>query len=440
MAGSNRMEGDRSSLGAAGWLISIMLIGANAFLVAAEYGLIGSRKSRVEALAKKGNRSAKALLGALADVSRYVAGIQIAITICSIGIGAITETQVTNWLATYLDPYAGRALSVFISLLIVTYLLVVIGELVPKYLALKHAEKAALVFIRPLKVFVFLISPLVWLVQKSGAIVLRLFGVRLEDGLESNVSKEELLLLVRAGSDDGMLEETHANLIQRALKFDVLDANDIMVHRLDIHWLDLETPKEELMGRIGKMSHSRVPVCRGDIDDIVGVLYLQDLVRHWDEESFDLEKMLRPVEAIPENLPVNKIITRMRESKSQILIVMDEYGGTSGLITLEDVVEEVFGELEDQMESERPPIERVSTHRISARAEVRLDELYDFLGVAPEGEPVTETLASTVQNNLGRVPKLGDKVALPIGDLRVENMARRRITRVSIILREPASS
>lgn len=429
------MEGDSPSLGLIGWVISVVLIFGNAFFVAAEYALVTSRRSRVETLAKQGKKAAQVLLSATQNLPQYVAGIQIWITFCSIGIGAITEAQLTAVLSTVLDPVAGRIVSVMVSLLIVTLILVVVGELVPKYIALEHPERSAVLLIRPLRFFVVMMAPLVWLVQRLGKAILLLFGIRMGGSTDMSVSKEELLLLVRAGGDEGMLEQTHSTMLQRALKFDVLDAADIMVHRLDIQWLDLETPRDEVLAKIGKIGHSRIPVCRGDIDEIEGVLYVQDLLRHWSDSDFDLRSLLRPVEAVPENLSINKIINRMRDAKSQIIIVMDEYGGTSGLITLEDVIEEVFGELEDQIESERPPIERVSTHRLSARAEVRLDELFDFLGVSTEGETETDTLAGVVQNQLGRLPKLGDRVTMPFGDVRVENMARRRITRVSIFLK-----
>ncbi len=429
------MDGD-SSLRA---FASILLIVGNGLFVAAEYGLVGARRSKIEALAKRGGGSAKLLLASLHDLSRYVAGIQIAITMFGIGIGAITEPLVTHWLARMLGPWAAGGFSVFVSLLMVTFVFVVIGELVPKYLALQRAEKVALALIRPLRLVVLFLNPLVWLVQHAGSLVLRLFRVKMDLGSSDTVSKEELALLVKAGSDEGMIEEEHAQVISKALRFDILDAKDIMIHRLDIKWLDVETPKEELFQTIAQAPHSRYPVCRGDIDDMVGLLYLQDVIKHWREEEFSLENLLRPVEAVPENLALNKIVGRMREAKSQILIVMDEYGGTSGLITLEDVVEEVFGELEDQMESERPPIEHVGKSRLSARADVRFDELLHFLGKDSNGVMNTETLATLLVRGLDRVPKLGDAVDIPIGTLRVENMARRRITRVALQLKDAST-
>lgn len=425
------MEGDRLRI-----FFSILLVLGNALFVAAEYGLVGARRTRIEALAKKGNRAAKALVASLSDLSRYVAGIQIAITMLGIGMGSMTEPMVSRWLEQLMGHVVGKTLSVAISLVLVTFVLVVVGELVPKYLTLKYAEQVALALIFPLRGFVSIVSPLVWLAQRSGGLILKLLRVPMEDTLGEGISKEELRLLVRSGTSEGALDEMHAQVISKALRFDELDASDVMIHRIDIKWLDIDTPKEELLGALGRIKHSRVPVCDKDIDHVVGVLYLNDLVRHWQSQDFSLAGLLRPVEVVPENLTLNRIVNRMRESRTQILVVVDEYGGTSGLITLEDVVEEVFGELDDQLEGERPAIEWVNPRRISARADVRFDELLEFMGVEGYGdsEASTDTLATILINGLGRMARMGDSLELPLGTLRVENMARRRITRVGLQL------
>jgi putative hemolysin len=214
----------------------------------------------------------------------------------------------------------------------------------------------------------------------------------------------------------------------------VLSARDIMIHRLDIKWLDESLTHEQLMVKLKEIPFTRLPVCRGDIDDMVGVAYLHDIVKNLDRPDFSLQKVARPLVAVPENLTLEKMVATMRDNKTQMLIVMDEYGGTSGLVTLEDVVEEIFGELEDRLESERPQIEPLPGGRISARAEVRMDELINQLGLPIDTDDQTDTLATMIVNALGRVPRPGDSVASDIGILRVENMARRRITRVSVQL------
>lgn len=421
-------------------VVSAALIVGNGLFVAAEYALVSARRTRIESLSKRGSRPARLMQSVYKDFSTYVAGAQIAITMLGIGIGAFTEP----WVAAHLQQLIGSALPTVVSrglsLILVTFVLVIVGELIPKYLALAAPEKWGLALVGPLMLVVKVLRPLVWLVGKSGQLILKPFGIDTSKSMQGDITKEELGMMLRASSAD-LFDEEHAQVVSKALRLDRLDASDIMIHRLDIKWIDVDTPRETLLERLGELNHSRVPACRGDIDEVAGIVYLQDVARRYNEPDFALESILRPVEVIPENLTLSRAVNRMREAHTQILIVVDEYGGTSGLITLEDIIEEVFGELEDQTERQRPPIERLSQTRLTARADVRYDELLQFLGLEVDDEAEPVTLATMLVNGLGRVPKLGDTIEIPIGRLRVENMARRRITRVWVQLsRETVSS
>ncbi len=425
------MEGDA-------WLligVSLLLILANAFFVAAEYSIVSSRRSSIEALSRKRKRgNASLLLRALDDISPFVAASQIAITMVGIGVGAVTEPFVTRWLTSAMGRSVDARIGYAISFVLVSFVLVVIGELFPKYLVLNDSERIALRTVRPLMLFVALFKPLIWLSQAAVGLMLRPFHIDLREVSKDIVQKDELLMLVRAGGAEGVLDVRHAEVVTRVLRIDQLDARDIMVHRLDMKWLDVSLSRDQLLAKLKKLPYTRLPVCRGDIDEMVGIAYLHDVVRHMDDEDFSLEKILRPAVMIPENLQLGRIVGQMRDNKIQMLIVVDEYGGTSGLITLEDVIEEVFGELEDRLESERPRIEVFPGGRISARADVRMDELLSYFGHEVGVEPQTDTLATMIVNGLGHVPRPGDSIDTSFGKLRVENMARRRITRVSIHL------
>lgn len=418
-------------------LISILLILGSVFFVASEYAIVSARKSRVEALAKRGSKNAKALLKLLEDVSPYVAGNQIAITMIGIGVGSITEPYITELLSTAFGKQSvgvEKTLHV-LSFLLVTFSLVVIGELVPKYFALRKAEQVALVTFRPLQIFALIFRPLIWIAQNLAGLILKPFKINIKEQPSEGIPKEELLMLVQSGGSEGTLDKMHAEMVTRALKLDVLMARDIMIHRLDVKWIDLSLNKEDVLKRVCEVPFTRLPVCRGDIDDLLGIVYIHDILKALNDPEFSLEKIMRPAVAIPENLTMERIVATMRDEKTQILVVMDEYGGTSGLITLEDVVEEVFGELEDRIESERPPVELFPNGRVSARADVRFDELVSKLSLQYPGEEVTDTLATLLVNALERVPRPGDSVQTELGLMRVENMARRRITRVSIQLK-----
>ncbi|MCC7230473.1 MAG: DUF21 domain-containing protein, partial [Fimbriimonadaceae bacterium] len=281
------------------------------FFVAAEYGIVSARKSRIEALARKGNRHAKALGKEMEDVSPYVAASQIAITMIGSGVGTVTEPYVTEILVGLFGKSVPHTVSFAISFLLVTFVLVVVGELVPKYLVLGSPEKVALLTFRPMKLVVVMFKPIIWLVQAAAALVLRLFGRSIQ-GDQSAIAREELMMLVQSGGVEGTLDKRHAEMVTKALKLDVLDARDIMVHRLDIKWLDVDLDKDELLARLALIPYTRLPVCRGDIDDMVGVAYLHDIVKNLTRKDFCLEKLLRPMVAVPENLPMERIVATMR--------------------------------------------------------------------------------------------------------------------------------
>ncbi|MFN3729630.1 MAG: hemolysin family protein [Fimbriimonadaceae bacterium] len=415
-------------------LVSVALIVANGFLVASEYALVGLRRGRIESLARRGDRSAGLVLQALDGMSRYVAGIQIGITMLGLAVGSYTEPFVTRLIQGAFHVTVPFALSYSLSMVVTTFVFVVVGELVPKYITLERAERVALFAIRPLRLLVLLLTPIVWLVQRVGSLLVRPFGIKVDDATRDRLAVEDLMTLVRAGGLEGTLKKQHADMVSKALRVDTLMAKDMMVHRLDIRWIDIATPAEEVLSCLAEIPYTRVPVCNGDIDEMVGIVYLHDVVRRHVEPDFSLAKIARAPEFIPENLTLDRIIERMRDTKTQILIVIDEYGGTSGLLTLEDVAEEVFGDLEDKLESERPAIEPRQGGRISARADVRMDEVVAFLGLDPSDYPETDSLATLVTEALERVPKVGDTVETALGLLRVENMARRRILRVGIQL------
>jgi CBS domain containing-hemolysin-like protein len=413
--------------------IAVLLLIGSAFFVGGEYSLVSVRRSKLESMSKKGSQSAKEILTISDNISPFIAGTQIGITMIGVAMGSFTEPFVTDILT---KQFSGldHTISTVISFILVLFFLVVLGELIPKYIALKHPERFIFLTYRPLKLFVKVFSLIIWCAQACSQVILKPFKINIKETGKETIGKEELIMMVQATGSDGVLEKAHADLVSRALRMDALAARDIMVHRLDIKWLDINLNLQETLSKMSQIRYTRVPVCRGDIDYIVGIVYTVDLLRAYTNSDFHLEKLARPFVAIPENLPMERIVQTMRESNSQVVIVLDEYGGTSGLISLEDVVEEVFGELQDGPESERPPIEVLSNGRVSARAEVRFDELVNKLGLDIDISNRTDSLANMIVEKLERVPRPGDSVETDLGTIRVENMARRRITRVGIII------
>lgn len=416
--------------------IGIVLIFATGFFVAAEFALVSSRRSLIETGARKGSRIDRLVLKAMDKQDTFVAAMQVWITFLTIMVGSVVEPTLSAKLEGLFPDAVPETVVKIIAILIVSYPLLVIGELVPKYLALRFPETIMRATIGFLEVVVKVTTPLNWLIEKSGLLLLKGMRVNVDDH-SAGVTREELYYLIRAGQEGGGLHESQADFVTKTLKLDQLDAEDAMLHRLDIKWLDADTPPDKILEAVAAIPHSRFPLCRGDVDDVVGIVYLQDIVRNLGKPTFSLTELAREAVFVPESVTLNRLVEVMRDQKSQIVIVQDEYGGTQGLVTLEDVVEEIFGDLEDSLESERPSIERTSGHRLSVKADVRYDELLDFLEIENDNSAyTTEPLAAIVIDGLGRTAKVGDTFEAPVGRLRVEQMAKRRITRVGVYLRE----
>jgi len=418
-----------------GWLtavLSVVFLAVNAFFVAGEYAMVSVRRSSIETLARRKRRGAAAALNLLDRMDKTVAALQLGITLVGIALGSVTEPLITEFIRGRL-AFVPLGVLQAVSILLVAYPLVVLSELVPKFIVIRHPERWALATAPAILVMVRFVAPAVWLLQASANLVIG-SPKKGEQAVSGSVSREELVLLVQSGEAMGSLAKDEAGLVERALRLDRLQVDDVMIHRLDVRWLDVGTPRAELLMRFAQIPHSRIPICDGDLDEVIGIVFVQDVLRAL-EQGLELRQVVRPAEFVPEAISLDRALQRMREARSQILIVRDEYGGVAGLLTLEDIVEEVFGELEDSLEHERPTLEVLANGRVSARAEVRYDELLEFLDVEPreEDELTTETLAEIVVDSLGRVPKLGDTVQTPVGTLRVENMARRRITRIAVI-------
>lgn len=425
------------------WLLFAGLILANAFFVASEYALIASRPARLEASAKKGSSSAKAVLRALQDLPHYIAGIQVGITMASIALGWVAEMTLASAIKPFF-AWGHHLIASLVAFFFATFLLVVLGELTPKYITIRDAESAARWLIFPLNACLVCLKPLTTTLEGAGYWLLRAIGIDItkagRDALSPKAKgeafmllKEEVTALVRQSLHAGVFDESYARMLTKALRLTDLKADEVMIPRVDIAYVDADWSLEHLTRALAHQSHTRlVAVQNNDLDDVVGILHLQDVIQLYAGEANNLRSILRPAEFIPPNLTLDKVLERMRELRTQMLIVRDEHGGTAGLLTLEDIVEEVFGELEDQVEHAQPRIERRPDGRVMMRADVRTDELAEFLGVEePTGE--RQTVATLIMEKLDSLPKLGDVVETPFGVMRVENMARHRLTKVSLL-------
>lgn len=422
-------------------LLSVaLLVVANGFFVAAEFALVSVRRTRIEQLVKEEVSSARVVSSAIHDLDRYIAGTQVGITLASIGLGWAGEPAIARLiepLLQYLPFHVGaktlHAFSFAVAYATVTFLHVVFGELIPKSVALQKPEVTALFVARPLRLVVRLLHPVIWALNGTGNYLLRRMGLEPAAGHHSVHTVEELEILVRQSHAAGVLDEFERQMLQHTFNFSELTAGDVMIPRPDMVALDVNQPTGPLLDRVAETIHGRIPVFEHSIDHIIGILHLPDLFKqlHRAPQELDVRGLLRSPLVVPESVHLDALIEQFRTSQQQIAIVIDEHGGTAGLVTLEDVVEEVFGEMNDALEAEQPQIQAQPDGRLLVRGDVRLDELNDETGWRLE-DPDSDTIAGFVMKQLGRTARVGDRVPTEFGVIQVENMARHRITQVAV--------
>src|SRR5512133_681668 len=340
-----------------------VLILLNGFFVGAEYGLVTARRTRMIELQHQGNRRARAALRVLSDPPRFIAAMQLGVTLTSLGIGALGEQA----LAHAFDDYLATILAVLLAYLILTYFHVVIGELVPKGIALAHAESTALAVAGPVRAFFTLFNPLVWVLQRSTEVVLRLFGLE-PPGAEGEVHSEaELKMLVSSATEHGEIEEQEQEMLYKVFDFADKEVADVMVPRPEVVAISIDLPPEEALKVTLEAPFTRYPVYRESIDNVIGTLHVRDLFQALHDRGFtgvDLEALLRPPFVVPETKDLAALLAEFRRTNQHMAIVVDEYGGMEGIATLEDLLEEIVGEIEDEFDLPHETIEEVDEDTI----------------------------------------------------------------------------
>jgi CBS domain containing-hemolysin-like protein len=428
------------------FLVGVLVV-VNAFFVAAEYALVRVRRTRMEALAAQGSGMAKVVLHGLNHLTRYIAGVQVGITLAGLASGRFGEPALAalmdplfTWIfpPALIGPEASAAITTWLTLIVISYLLVVLGELVPKAITLQFTDRVALLVAKPIRLAVFVFTPVVWSMHALGNGILRLLHLPPPEAGQGAYSVEELHLLVGQSHQAGVLEDLERQVMQRGARVGDLRVAEVMIPRLDIVALNLKLPADVLLDRAAQTIHTRLPAYDDDLDHIVGILHLQDLFKHVRQPSAtpDVRSLVRPPLFVPETMPLDELLRTYQQQHTQIALVVDEHGSLEGLVTLEDVVEEVFGELHDALEAAQPSMQPMPDGRVLVRGEVRLRDVQDRLGWELADEEV-DTIAGYIMKRLGRTARVGDVIDTPYGTIRVENMARVRITQVALT---PAST
>jgi putative hemolysin len=385
------------------------LILLNAFFVAAEYGLVTARRTRIIELHHLGNRRARDVLRITGDPPRFIAAMQLGVTLTSLGIGALGEAALSH----ALDNYVAAILAVLIAYLVLTFFHVVIGELVPKGVALGHAEGTALWVSAPVRAFFTVFQPIVWVLQRSTELVLRLFGLD-PPGAEGEVHSEaELKMLVSSATEHGEIEEQEQEMLYKVFDFADKEVADVMVPRPEVVAISIDLPPEEALRAMIDSPYTRYPVYRESLDTVIGVLHVRDLFAALYERgtvAVDLEALLRPPFVVPETKDLAALLAEFRRTNQHMAVVTDEYGGMEGIVTLEDLLEEIVGEIEDEFDLPDESVEQVDDDTVRVDGTFPIDDFNERFGTTLPQEDY-HTVAGFVFGQLGRAPEVGDDVS-----------------------------
>jgi len=398
----------------------LVIVAANGFFVAAEYGLVTVRRTRLQELDAQGNKRARRVLRLLEVPPRFISAIQLGVTLSSLALGAIGEPVVSELLKRPLDllpaswhTSVATTISVILAFAILTYFHVVMGEIVPKSFTLEHPERVALWTAGPISAFHTIFRPFIWVLVRSSGAVLRWFGVTPASGLTLVHSEEELKMLVTASREKGVIEEEEQEMLHKVFEFADKDAEDVMVPRPDMVAVPIELPVPELLRLVLSHPFTRYPVYENELDDIVGVLHVRDLFSALHErglQSVDVRSILREAIMVPETKPLDELLAEFQRTSNHLAIVVDEYGTVEGLVTLEDLLEEIVGEIGDEFDLPAAGVRRIGRGRVRIGGSFPIDEFNERFG---KHLPVDDyhTVGGFVFGELGRAPKVGDIVS-----------------------------
>ena len=385
------------------------LILLNGFFVAAEYGLVTARRTRIVELQHLGNRRARDVLRITSDPPRFIAAMQLGVTLTSLGIGALGEQA----LAHAFDDFLATVLAVLLAYLILTFLHVVIGELVPKGIALGHSEGTALAVAAPVRAFFVVFRPFIWFLERSTEVVLRWLGLQPPGGEDQVLSEAELRMLVSQSTQHGEIQQQEQEMLYKVFDFADKEVSDVMVPRPEVVALSSDLPPEQCLEAVMDSPFTRYPVYRESLDNVVGILHVRDLfsaLRDRGMHEVKIEDLVRPAHIVPETKDLAALLTEFRRTNQHMAIVVDEYGEMEGIVTLEDLLEEIVGEIEDEFDLPDESVEQIDEDTVKIDGTFPIDDFNErFHADLPQED--YHTVAGFVFGLLGRQPEVGDDIS-----------------------------
>lgn len=425
-------------------LAALLLVLLNGFFVAAEFSIVKVRYSQIQLKAAEGNKMAKQAEHIIKNLDAYLSATQLGITLASLALGWVGESALEHVfsnifynLNVQVAPSTLTTISVIISFLIITIMHIVFGELVPKSIAIRKSEAATLFIATPLRLFYNVFKPFIWLMNIISNAFLRLIGINPVTEHEIH-STEELQLLVKQSADSGEIEEENYEIIKNAFDFTDHNAKQVMVPRQNIFSIDIEDNKEEILEQILESGYSRIPVYEDSIDNIIGVFYTKEIIREYIKqkdnfEDFDLRKYLREVFFVVGSKKVSDLLKVFQQKKQHLAIVIDEFGGTEGILTLEDILEELVGEIQDEEDEEEKLVDKVGENTFWVQATQPLEEINEHLPKAFSEEGEYNTLAGFILHQLEDIPEENQEFEMDDYHFKILKMNNKSVELVELI-------
>lgn len=420
-------------------VVLIILILVNGYFAASEIAFISLNDAKIAKQAKDGNKKAKQILKMLENPSRFLATIQIGITLAGFLSSAFASDAFASKLAPILNQWIPavsieiwQSISIIIITIILSFFTLVFGELVPKRLAMKHYEKISYMTIGVIRAIYVVTVPFVKLLTISTNIVSKIFGVSEKD--EEIVTEEEIKMMIDEGEEKGSIKEEEKNLINNVFEFNDITVSEIMTHRTDIYAIDIDQNLNDLIEELDEYKYSRIPVYDESVDEIKGILYLKDLLKYLkSNDDIELKTIIHPAYFVAQSKPINEVFKELQKNNNQMAIVIDEYGGTAGLVTMEDILEELVGDIFDEYDEIEKEYEKIDDNTYLISGNVTINDVNKILKITiPEGD--YETLSGYLQDKLGRIPEDEEKPIVETDDAtyKIEEYEDKRILKVKV--------
>lgn len=423
-------------------LLVFVLTMVNAFFAATEMAVVSVNKNKIRALAEEGSKRAKRLQALLEEPTKFLSTIQVAITLAGFFSSASAATGMSDDFGRVLEqiglPY-GTEIAVVVITLILSYVTLVLGELVPKRIALQRAEGVALFAAPVVQVCKTIASPFVKLLSVSTTLVLRLFGVK-NDDMDEQVTEEEIRMLVEEGGESGAIKEAEREMIDGVFELDDLIVEEVMTPRTDVYCINIDSPLDSYLDEMLMEKYSRIPVYEVDVDHIIGILHIRDFARAARKVGFeqvDVRSLLRPPFFIPERKKVSEAFAQMQQSNVHLAVLIDEYGGFSGIVTIEDLIEEIVGDIQDEFDAVDPDIHAVDASTYLVKGTSSIMEVNEELGLDLDEETEDyDTMGGLVIHLLGYIPPDGFTGTLEYENLtlKIEEVRENRIEQVKVYI------